>query len=235
MAVYGYCRVSTLHQSLNRQVTNILAEYPKAILFKEHYTGSLQNRAVWEKLVKMLRTGDTLVLDSVSRMSRNSAGFDDYKLLYNSGINLIFLNEPYINSSVLDSTKNKLMSFSKDTGNKAVDNYLSGNLTLINEFILAMAEEQIKTAFEQSQKELEDIHSRISQGIRERKAQGLQVGLAKGTTIETKKAKECYKIIQKHSKDFNGSLDDADVMKLCGCSRNTFYKYKRQLKKQQIQ
>ena len=36
--------------------------------------------------------------------------------------------------------------------------------------------------------------------------------------------------IQKHSKDFGGSLDSPDVIKLCGCSRNSYYKYKRELK-----
>ena len=36
--------------------------------------------------------------------------------------------------------------------------------------------------------------------------------------------------IKKHSKDFGGTLDDPDVMKLCGCSRNSYYKYKREIK-----
>jgi len=41
---------------------------------------------------------------------------------------------------------------------------------------------------------------------------------------------QCKAIIKKHSKDFGGTLDDADVMKLCGCSRNSYYKYKREIK-----
>ena len=40
-------------------------------------------------------------------------------------------------------------------------------------------------------------------------------------------------VIVKHSKDFNGTLDDPEVIKLCGISRNTYYKYKRQLKAEQ--
>ena len=39
-------------------------------------------------------------------------------------------------------------------------------------------------------------------------------------------------IIKKHSRDFGGSLDDPDVIKLCGCSRNSYYKYKREIKTQ---
>ena len=95
---------------------------------------------------------------------------------------------------------------------------------------MALAEEQIKAAFEQSEKEVTDLHIRISQGMREAKKNGTKTGLPKGTSLTTKKSIECKAIIQKHSKDFGGSLDDPDVIKLCGCSRNSYYKYKRELK-----
>ena len=36
-------------------------------------------------------------------------------------------------------------------------------------------------------------------------------------------------LIAKHGKAFGGSLDDGEVMRLCGCSRNTYYKYKREI------
>ena len=70
----------------------------------------------------------------------------------------------------------------------------------------------------------------IYQGIREAKKNGTQIGLAKGTTLTTKKSIECKTIIQKHSKDFGDTLEDPDVIKLCGCSRNYYYKYKKELK-----
>lgn len=59
---------------------------------------------------------------------------------------------------------------------------------------------------------------------------GKQIGRAEGATIETKKAKQAKQEILKHSKDFSGTLNDIDCMKLTGLSRNTFYKYKKQLK-----
>ena len=65
------------------------------------------------------------------------------------------------------------------------------------------------------------IHSRIF---------GVKIGLPQGTTLTTKKALECMAIIKKHSKDFGGSLEDPDVIKLCGCSRNSYYKYKKEAK-----
>ena len=95
---------------------------------------------------------------------------------------------------------------------------------------MTLAEEQIKAAFEQSEKEVTDLHSRISQGMREAKRNGTHIGLPKGTTFTTKKSIQCKAIIKKHSKDFGGSLEDPDVIKLCGCSRNSYYKYKRELK-----
>lgn len=51
-----------------------------------------------------------------------------------------------------------------------------------------------------------------------------------GAKLTIKKSIEAKKRIQKHSKDFNGALSDVDCMKLIGLARNTFYKYKRELK-----
>ena len=229
--IYAYCRVSTPHQRLERQITNITELYPKAVIFREFYTGTTQNRPNWERLMEQIKKEDTIVFDSVSRMSRNAAeGFKDYKALYESGVNLIFLNEPLINTSIFDSTKNNLLNINIETGNTAVDEFFKGNIELINNFMMALAEEQIKTAFDQAEKEVTDLHSRISQGIREAKKNGVKIGIPKGTTLTTKKSLSCKSIILKHSKDFGGSLEDPEVIKLCGCSRNSYYKYKRDIK-----
>ena len=229
--IYAYCRVSTPHQRLERQITNITNLYPKAQIFREHFTGTTQSRPIWDKLINLVQAGDTIVFDSVSRMSRNaSEGFDDYKKLYELGISLIFPNEPLINTSVYENSKSNLLSINIETGNQAVDDFFKGNVQLINNFLMALAEEQIKAAFEQSEKEVNDLHTRISQGMREAKNKGAHIGLPKGTSLTTRKSLECKAIIQKHSKDFGGSLEDPDVIKLCGCSRNSYYKYKREVK-----
>ena len=229
--IYGYCRVSTTHQRITRQVTNILTVYPSAVIVKEFFSGTTQNRPNWETLINRALPGDTIVFDSVSRMSRNAEeGFKDYKALYEKGIKLEFLNEPLINTVVLDNTRNNLLKVSISTGNAAVDDFFTGNIKLINDFLLALAENQIKIAFNQSQKEVDDLHTRISEGIREAKKNGIKIGIPKGIKLTTKKSIECKEIIKKHSKDFGGSLEDPDVIKLCGCSRNSYYKYKREIK-----
>ena len=231
--IYAYCRVSTTHQRIARQITNITAVYPNAIIIREFYTGTKQDRPNWNKLINIIKKEDTIVFDSVSRMSRNAdEGFKDYKMLYELGVNLIFLNEPLINTSVFDSTRNNLLNIDITTGNAAVDTFFKGNIELINNFMMALAEEQIKAAFDQAEKEVTDLHSRISQGIREAKKNGTRIGITKGTTLITKKSIECKAIIQKHSKDFGGSLEDPDIIKLCGCSRNSYYKYKGEIKRE---
>ena len=229
--IYAYCRVSTTHQKLTRQITNITAVYPTATIVREFYTGTKQDRPNWNKLMSQIKKEDTIVFDSVSRMSRNAEeGFKDYKMLYESGVHLVFLNEPLINTSVFDSTRNNLLKVNIETGNAAVDSFFRGNIELINNFMMALAEEQIKAAFDQAEKEVTDLHSRISQGIREAKKNGVKIGISQGTTLTTKKSLECMAIIKKHSKDFGGTLEDPDVMKLCGCSRNSYYKYKKEAK-----
>ena len=42
---------------------------------------------------------------------------------------------------------------------------------------------------------------------------------------------EAKEAIKKYSKSFGGVLSDNEVMKLAGCSRNSYYKYKKELKK----
>ena len=227
---YGYCRVSTEHQSLTRQIKNILDTFPDAIIIKEYYTGTTSSRPEWSNLISKIQKGDTIVFDSVSRMSRNATeGFHDYESLYKLGVNLVFLKEPHIDSSVFKTSVNKMIYISVSTGNKAVDNYFKGNIELINTLIFELAEQQIEIAFAQSQKEVDDLHDRIQEGMRLAKSQGKQIGNQKGIKITTKKSVECKEIIKKYSQDFDGTLPDIQVIKLCECARNSYYKYKKEL------
>ena len=95
---------------------------------------------------------------------------------------------------------------------------------------MALAKEQIKLAFEQSEKEVADLHQRTREGLLTARLNGKQVGRKKGVGFETKKAREAKQIIRTHCKTFGGTLDDAECMKLTGLARNTYYKYKRQIR-----
>ena len=98
---------------------------------------------------------------------------------------------------------------------------------------MLLAKKQIEIAFQTAQAEVDFIHKRTSEGVRRAQAEGKQVGRLAGSKVETKKAKASKEIIRKHSKDFDGSLSDADVIKLTGLARNSYYKYKRELKEQE--
>ena len=104
--VYGYCRISTQQQNIERQVRNIIKFFPDAMIIQETFTGAkFQWRKELDKLIKSVEFGDTIIFDSVSRMSRNADdGFKLYQELYNNGVELIFLKEPHINTSTYRKT-----------------------------------------------------------------------------------------------------------------------------------
>ena len=135
--IYGYCRCSKKKQVITRQVTNILNAFPDAVIYKEFYTGTTNDRKQWKKLKSIVKEGQTIVFDSVSRMSRNSEeGFRDYKELFLKGVNLVFLNEPHINTDVFKKSYEHMINVEIDSGNKAVNDYFKSNLQLVNKLLL---------------------------------------------------------------------------------------------------
>lgn len=223
--IYGYARISKPTQNIDRQIRNIKSYNNTAIIYTEAYTGTKQDRPEWLKLTKKLKRDDTVVFDSVSRMSRNATeGFEEYEKLYQRGVNLVFLKEPHINTAVYKDALNQQIS---TTGNEIADAYIKTT----NDVLMLLAKQQIKFAFDQAEKEVQDLHIRTAEGIRTAILNGKKVGRPKGSKIETKKSIEAKKIIIKHSIDFGGSLTDKEVIKMIGgVSRNTYYKYKKELK-----
>ena len=220
---YGYCRISRPKQSIERQIRNIKAQYQDSVIVQEVFTRTRMDRPLWQLLMKRVKAGDTIIFDSVSRMSGNAEeGFAAYEELFNRGVNLVFLKEPHINT---DTYKKALENNVQLTGSN-VDYILEG----VNRYLMELAKEQIRLAFEQSEKEVEDLHQRTREGIETARLNGKQIGRKKDAKITTKKSIAAKEIIRKHSRDFSGTLSDVEVMQLTGLSRNTYYKYKRELK-----
>lgn len=223
MMIYGYCRISTNKQNIERQIRNIERDYPNAKIIKEVDTGTKINRIEFNKLLKAVKQGDTIVFDSVSRMSRNAEeGFKLYDELFNKGIELVFIKEQHISTQ----TYKKALNNNIEMTNTNVDFILDG----INKYLMALAKEQIILAFALAEKEVQDLHQRTKEGIETARLNGKQIGQRPGIKLTTKKSIKAKEDIKKYSKDFNGSLADVDVMKLLGISRNSFYKYKKELK-----
>lgn len=219
-----------MKQNIERQISNIKSQYPDAILITEEYTGTTTDRPNLNKLIKNLKKGDTIIFDEVSRMSRNAAeGVELYEQLFDAGINLVFIKEPHINTSVYRDKLNKQVEKLNTTGSKATDKLLDSIMAALHEYTIDLAKEQIEIAFRTAQAEVDFLHKRTSEGVQRAKAMGKQVGRAAGAKVTTKKSIEAKQTIQKLSKDFAGTNNDIEVMKITGLARNTYYKYKREL------
>lgn len=221
--IYGYARISTHKQNIERQVRNIKAAYPIVIIIKEVYTGTkFQGRNELNKLLRLVEIGDYIVFDSVSRMSRNAEeGFLLYEELFYRGIELVFLKEPHINTAVYrKAIRNQIQL----TGTKA-----DIILEAVNKYLMELAKEQIRIAFEQAEKEVQDLRQRTKEGIETARINGKQIGQTSGSKLTTKKSVQAKEMIRKYSKDFGGSLNDAECIRMIGIARGSYYKYKREL------
>lgn len=142
------------------------------------------------------------------------------------GVELIFLKEPHINTSVYRSAiRNQI----KLTGG-LVDAILEG----VNKYMMLLAQEQIRIAFEQAEKEVMDLRQRTKEGIETARLNGKQIGLPKGSSFETKKARAAKELIKKHHKAYGGSLNNEETWTLCGITKSSFYKYKKELEQEII-
>lgn len=218
--VYGYVRVSTVKQNIERQIANIKSKYPDAMIFADEFTGTKIERPEFSKLLKIVKSGDVIVFDEVSRMSRNAEdGFKLYEELYNKGVELIFLKESTLN------TENFRQTAQVEMQGGDIDVLLEG----LNKYLMILAKNQIKSAFETAQAEVEFLHQRTSEGVRRAQAEGKRVGRANGVKVTTKKSISMKASIKKLSRDFDGKNTDAEVIKLLGLARGTYYKYKREM------
>ena len=232
--IYGYVRISTSHQSIERQIRNILQYNQNAIIIEEIFTGTkIQGRDEFDKLLnRKIKPNDTIIFDEVSRMSRNSIeGFAIYKSLFEQDINLIFLKEPHINTSTYRNAIENKLQMQFNSGDDATDSLMTEITTALNKYILKLAERQIQIAFEQSEAEIQHLSQRTKEGILTSKLNGKIIGGAnnKGKKLQTKKSIECKKKIQKVNKKFNGPYNNRETWEDCGIDKNTFYKYLREI------
>lgn len=235
--IYGYARTSSQKQNIERQLENILNEFPTATLIQEKYTGTTIDRPKFNNMKKAIERDlnaglkVTIVFDSVSRMSRNSTeGINQYMEFFDKGIELVFLKEQYINTDVY---RNNI----EQTNNVKVDDKDLNNTIMegIREYLKLVAIKQIQIAFDQSEKEVKDIQQRTKEGIKKARdkaienGQDFNIGNKKGDKLVTKKSIVMKEKIKQLSKDFNGAYKDTEVMELINLSRNTYYRYKKQL------
>ena len=72
VTVYAYARVSQDHQNVDQQI-EVLQKYDPDYSVTETFTGKTIDRPKFEKLVRKLKSGDTLVVREISRLGRRSS------------------------------------------------------------------------------------------------------------------------------------------------------------------
>lgn len=94
--LYGYARVSTAEQSLQRQIKELEARgIDKKNIYKEFATGKdFKDRIEYQKLLDVCSVGDTIVFTSLDRFSRNvKETVKQLEVLEKRGLKAIFLKE----------------------------------------------------------------------------------------------------------------------------------------------
>ena len=91
--IYGYARVSTADQNLDRQ-KDALYKYGIDKLFCEKMSGTKKNRPELDSMLGTIQNGDTIVIESLSRLSRSVKNLAELmETLNDKGVRLVSLKE----------------------------------------------------------------------------------------------------------------------------------------------
>jgi DNA invertase Pin-like site-specific DNA recombinase len=158
-----YARTSTKKQNLESQLNSLLfyvGATPDKV-YKEQFTGTQEDRKEWSECKRNLKEGDRLIVLSVNRLSRNAKdGYRTYMNLLHKGVNIEFIMEPHLNTSVLKESLERAEQL-PTTGDNTIDPIIEG----LKESLKNMAKNLIKLAYEQSEKEANDIKRKVIKGI----------------------------------------------------------------------
>lgn len=105
--VYGYIRVSTQEQNLDRQLI-AMDEYgvPRENVFSDHgFSGKDFNRPAYREIIAKLKARDTLVIKSIDRLGRNyDEIIDEWRLITRKmDVDIVVLDMPILNMPILNS------------------------------------------------------------------------------------------------------------------------------------
>lgn len=204
--LYGYARVSTRHQNLDRQLKALkdFGVEPRAIQV-DKYTGTTLHREGIEFLRKVLTKGDTLVVKEIDRLGRNKE----------ETMNLILeLVEKDVDIIVLDSAVFQMYIENLKKDNKSfTDKLIQAQLRGVIEIMLLLAEE-----------ERNKIVKRTSEGRERALDKGVKFG------VEQKIKGEQLEELKKDIELFNQrQMKQIDILEKYNITKPTFKKYKEML------
>ena len=215
--VVAYMRISTKEergkqkftrqeQAIERWQRENRTEITERRIYKDDASGKSFNRKSWKELENDINTGDTIVFKDLCRFTRErDNGYKKYIELLNKGINLIFLDNPTLNTDYINSMQH--------TANKMKENSIIGGMTL--EFVIKLL---LVTELDRAEQERIITSKRIVDGIKSsNKKSGRPVGKI------DKMSKELESDIKKLIND--RSIKYVDLMRKHNISRNTLKKY----------
>ena len=117
--IFGYARVSTEAQNLDRQL-DALKKYGVDMIFNEKMTGTKKDRPELAKLIDRMTEGDVVVIESLSRLGRSTKDLIELtELFQGKGVHLVSLKENIDTSTPTGKLLFTLMSaiaqFERDT------------------------------------------------------------------------------------------------------------------------
>jgi DNA invertase Pin-like site-specific DNA recombinase len=210
---FSYMRISTKeergNQKYNRQeaaLKKFAAENGIEYIaeFKEDVSGkSFENRKQWQRLEKLVQSGDTIVFKDISRFTREVVnGFEKYMSLLEKGVELIFLDNPTVSTDYIK----KLLMVAEQQSIVARTS-LEGTVKLLIIVELDRVEQERLT-----------LIKRITQGMAaSEKKQGRKTGSIDKMTPELEEDIKAYLN--------DRSIKQVDIMKKHNISRNTLKKY----------
>lgn len=197
--IYGYCRVSTKEQNLDRQIKAI-KDYgiDERDIITDKASGKNFNRNGYLTLRDtLLRRGDTLVIKELDRLGRDMEQIkEEWQKLIKKGIDIIVLDTPILNTSNKTDLEKNLIS------------------NIMFELLSYMSE-----------KERLKIHKRQMEGIQALKDRNNGKGIGRpGIDLNTLSQEQQRILKDNYNKWINKEITGVDFMKKLGLKKNSFYK-----------
>ena len=100
---YGYARVSTLTQNLDRQLDELVkVGIDNSHIYTDKESGKDFNRTNYKKLCRKLKPGDVLFIKSIDRLGRNyNMVLDEWRILTKEkGIDIVVIDMPLLDTRI---------------------------------------------------------------------------------------------------------------------------------------
>lgn len=192
--IYGYARVSSKDQNLDRQIEELQKYHKDIILFTDKISGKDFIRKEYEILKRIVAPGDTIVVKEMDRLGRNKEGIkDELEYFAKKDVRVVILDIP---------------TTTMDIGNME-DGIAKEMLKMINNVLI----EVLSTMAEQERRK-----------IKQRQAEGIAIAKAKGKHLGRPKAKYPDNWLQVYTRWQNGEIKAVEAMDLLELKKSTFYK-----------